>query len=247
VISSVILRDSDLRKRLICVERGRAEALSQNSDKSIVDMSDAVSVALQALDTSGHARIVVGLAGFPASGKTTMAKQIVLAIDDRIGFGRGVHLPMDGFHLRNVLLKSQGTDSIKGDISTYDVDALVNKLVELQRNPSDTVYAPDYVRTEHEVREDAIEVARDVRIVCLEGIYVGYGEGRWSKARGLIDVLFYLDVPPDVCADRIVSRNLAAGRSDTCIRRKLANDFGFMTRTMTIIEDADYIVRELVS
>lgn len=242
-MNSLISRDAELMERLAVLERERATVLSKNSHKLIAAISDAATISLRAWEAGECARIVVGIAGFPGSGKTTMAKRIVLAVDDRLGLGHGAHLPMDGFHFRNATLESKGMDSYKGDISTYDVDALSSKLLEVQRATHSTVYAPDYIRARHEVSENAIEVARNVQIVCLEGIYVGYTEGRWSEVRSLIDLLLYLDVPPDICAERIISRNVAAHRDAATIRRKLVNDLDFMTRTMTIVQDADYIVR----
>jgi pantothenate kinase len=206
-------------------------------------MSEAADISLTAWEATGGGRILVGIGGFPASGKTTLAKEIVLAVNDRLGPGHSAHLPMDGFHLRNADLQARGLDDIKGDVITYDVDGLIRMLQELRSDSAGTVYAPDYVREQHEVSEGTIEIGPDVQIVCVEGIYVGYMEGRWGEVRGLIDLLLYLDADPDLCADRIISRNIAVGRDDLVIRRKLVNDFGFMERTITIARHADYIVR----
>lgn len=241
-MSSLVLDDIELVECLATVERERAKALSQSNSKSFIATSDVPTISLRAWAANGCGRIVVGIGGFPASGKTTMAKQMVLAINDYRGSGFSTDLPMDGFHFRNSTLKAKGLNDVKGDITTYDVGALVCKLLELKRGLGSTIYVPDYIRAEHEISEDAIKVGCDIQIVCLEGIYVGYSEGRWSKVRELIDVLVYLDAPPDLCAERIISRNMAVGRDDTVIRRKLMNDFGFMTRTIAIMKNADYIV-----
>ncbi|MGN6241245.1 MAG: hypothetical protein ACTHNI_16090, partial [Cellulosimicrobium cellulans] len=45
-------------------------------------------------ERSGGGRVVVGIAGSPGAGKTTLATRLVEAVGPE-----AVHLPMDGFHL----------------------------------------------------------------------------------------------------------------------------------------------------
>lgn len=171
-----------------------------------------------------------------------MAKQVVGHLNEHYGPGYAAHLPMDGFHYPNSRLERDGLDKIKGDISTYDVDGLTEKLGEVRYRGHSTILAPDYVREMHEVCEGAIEIPASARAVVVEGIYIGYMGGTWSKVRALLDVLFYLNADANICAKRIIARNRAVGRSEEMIKRKLWNDFDFMERTINILREADYIV-----
>jgi pantothenate kinase len=236
--------DNVLRSRLAEVEELRARALSEAIGKSNISVNDAAVIIARKCRAGRPHRIVAGVCGFPASGKTTMAKWVVGQLNEHYGPGYAAHLPMDGFHYRNSRLERDGLDGIKGDISTYDVNGLVEKLSEVRRHGHSTILAPDYVREMHEVRESAIEIPASTRAVVVEGIYIGYTDkgGAWSKVRTLLDVLFYLNIGADVCVERIIARNRAVGRGEEMIKRKLWNDFYFMKRAINVLREADYIV-----
>jgi pantothenate kinase len=44
-------------------------------------------------------RAVLGIAGSPGAGKSTLVEQLLARIGDRKGPGWVAHIPMDGFHL----------------------------------------------------------------------------------------------------------------------------------------------------
>lgn len=244
---TLVSGDAALRLRLELMETRRMEVLSENVDKKAMGVNEAVNVTLKLWDHSGRRRIVVGIGGFPASGKTTIAKEVTRQINEVHGASLAAHLPMDGFHFPNAILEARKLDHIKGGLATYDVSQLTQKLLEFRREPYSAHRAPDYIRELHEVQEDRIELEEEVRILVVEGIYVGYGEGNWRNVRALIDVLFFLDASPASCADRIVARNLAVGRGSELIKRKLINDFGFMEKCLTILGNADYIISPQIS
>jgi len=233
-----------LRSRLAAVEELRTRALSEAIRKSNISVNDVAVIIARKCRAERPHRIVAGVCGFPASGKTTMAKWVVGQLNEHHGPGYSAHLPMDGFHYHNARLERDGLDGIKGDISTYDVNGLVEKLSDVRHHGQSTILAPDYVREMHEVREGAIKIPAGARAVVVEGIYIGYTDtgGAWSKVRALLDVLFYLDICADVCVERIITRNRAVGRSEEMIKRKLWNDFDFMKRTINVLREADHIV-----
>ena len=242
-MNSLVSSDPVLHQRLTALEDRRLQVLGDTLDKLVISIDEVPNVALRAWRDSGHGRVIVGIGGFPASGKTSLAKKMTASINSGHGGILAAHLPMDGFHFRNSVLNAEGNQDIKGDLVTYDLRRFVEKLAEFQGEPFASMTAPDYIRLEHEVCDDVIAIGEEVRILIVEGIYVGYSEGVWDQARMLFDPLIYLDVVPAVCAKRIVSRNLEAGRDRQLIRRKLGNDFGFMERGLTILPNADYVVR----
>jgi pantothenate kinase len=237
-----VAHDSMLRSRLATVEELRTRALSEAIGKSNISVNEAAVIIAHKCRAGCSRRIIAGICGFPASGKTTMARQVVSHLNEHYGPGYAAHLPMDGFHYRNERLEREGLAKIKGDISTYDVDGLVEKLDEVRSHSHSTILAPDYVREIHEVREGAIEIPTDARAVVAEGIYLGYTGGAWSKVCALLDVLFYLDVSAYVCVERIIARNRVIGRSEKMIKGKLWNDLDFMKRTIDVLREANYII-----
>ena len=57
-------------------------------------------------DGCGRRPAVVGLAGAPGSGKSTAAAAVCRLVNDALGPGVAVRLPMDGFHLRRSELEA---------------------------------------------------------------------------------------------------------------------------------------------
>ena len=64
-------------------------------------------------------RIAIGLAGGPGVGKSTMAAEIVAALNAREA-GLAALVPMDGFHMRHAKLESLGTTQDKGMPHTFE-------------------------------------------------------------------------------------------------------------------------------
>ena len=93
----------------------------------------------------GNSRIIVGIAGSPGAGKTTLAKQLVDRLND--DGSRAVYLPMDGFHLANATLDRLGIHERKGAIDTFDGWGFVALLNRVLAEQDHTVYAPSFERT----------------------------------------------------------------------------------------------------
>ena len=95
-----------------------------------VDAAVERAVALAA----GPDRTVLGIAGAPGAGKSTLARRIVAAVDAAHGAGTAVQVPMDGFHLANAALDALGRHDRKGAIDTFDAAgyvALVRRLASV--------------------------------------------------------------------------------------------------------------------
>lgn len=77
-------------------------------------------------------RSVLGIAGAPGAGKSTLARRVVTEVTAALGPGVAVQVPMDGFHLANAALEALGRRDRKGAIDTFDASgyvALVRRLV----------------------------------------------------------------------------------------------------------------------
>jgi pantothenate kinase len=241
---------------IAAVDAARARAIGAFRGPVVTTLDAAARLAAD--HGAGAGRAVIGIGGCPASGKTTAAQRIV----ERLNAGRrpdaAVHLPMDGFHMANAVLDARNLAGIKGDIATYEVRAYAALLHRFKAGPREPLTAPDYDRGIHDVVADAIPIPAGADVLVTEGIYVGYpGQGRegqgwegeglegagWEGVRAALDRLFYLDTAPAECAQRIIARNIRAGRSPDVIRHKLHNDLGFMARSIRILEHAHAVIR----
>ena len=150
-------------------------------------------------------RVLIGITGGPGTGKSTFAARTV---EELAAKGvTSVVVPMDGFHLPDAVLASRGLAASKGSPATFDRAGFEDLLGRL-RDISQTTLAPAYSRETHAVVPDAIVVGPDVRIVLVEGNYLGL----WPSTVGLLDEVWKLDVPWEVARARLISRRIETGR-----------------------------------
>jgi pantothenate kinase len=157
-------------------------------------------------------RVIVGLAGLPGSGKTTLARALV----EHLGSGpspiEAMYVPMDGFHVSNADLSSRGLSDVKGAPETFDVAGYATLLARL-RARSVVVEAPEYDRVLHEAVPGRIVVPTTCAVVVTEGNYLGLSGSDWSRVRGQLDALWFVDATWDEVRPRLIDRHMAGGRT----------------------------------
>ena len=155
----------------------------------------------------GRARFVVGVAGPPGAGKSTVSDELVARLDA----GAAV-VPLDGFHRRHDELVAAGLVDRKGAPETFDAASFV-ELVRSLRSADRTVTAPAYDRSIEDVVPAAIRILPQHRIVVVEGNYLLLRDGPWRDVRGLLDLAVYVDVDDALRIERLVARHIEFGKS----------------------------------
>ncbi|AUN42049.1 nucleoside/nucleotide kinase family protein [Tsukamurella tyrosinosolvens] len=151
-------------------------------------------------------RALLGVAGAPASGKSTLAEGLVAALGDD-----AVLVPMDGFHLDDAVLRRHGSWERKGAIDTFD-DAGFADLLHRLRAAEGTVYAPRFDRGLEASIGGAIEVGPEVPLVVTEGNYLLAESGAWPRARAALDEVWFLRIDPVLRRERLIARHMRFGR-----------------------------------
>lgn len=163
----------------------------------------------------GCGRVMVGLAGPPGCGKSTLAA--ALAADLVTRGVPSVVVPMDGFHLAQSELDRLGRADRKGAPDTFDAAGYVALLRRLRPQPDDPVYAPAFRREIEEPVAGAIAIGIDAAVVITEGNYL-LADGPWAPVRTLLDEVWYLDIDPEVRVHRLIERHIRHGRTATQAR-----------------------------
>ncbi|HEY3017190.1 MAG TPA: nucleoside/nucleotide kinase family protein [Gaiellaceae bacterium] len=168
---------------------------------------------LAAVDAA-RGRFLLGIAGPPGAGKSTLAGALAGAVGDQRGDGIAVVAPLDGFHLSNEMLDRLGLRSVKGAPRTFDAAAFVAALRSVREEPAATVLWPDFDRVAEATVPDAIPIGPDARLVITEGNYLLLDQPGWREVRQLLDEVWYIDAPRDVLRRRLIERQVAGGRPE---------------------------------
>ena len=164
-------------------------------------------LASELRERAGAGRLMVGIAGAPGAGKSTLAAAVV----DRLGASAAL-VPMDGFHLADSVLAELGRSHRKGAPDTFDADGYVALLRRLRDQVEDVVYAPRFRRELELPEAGAIPVAREVSVVVTEGNYL-LSDGPFASVRALLDEVWFVDLDDALRRERLVARHIRHGRS----------------------------------
>ncbi|MCX5400564.1 nucleoside triphosphate hydrolase [Streptomyces sp. NBC_00102] len=226
----------------------------------------------RALIVPGRRRIL-GIAGPPGAGKSTLAAALVEALG-----GAAVLVPMDGFHLAGAELERLGRAARKGAPDTFDAAGYAALLRRLRGTgggsgtatgsgtgvesgtgtgsstgtegggtgtAGETVYAPAFDRALEEPIAGSVAVEPGTPLVVTEGNYLLHDQGPWAPVRGLLDEVWYLELDPDVRVRRLVDRHVRFGRPRPDAERWVAGSDEANARLVGAGRDrADLIVRQ---
>lgn len=181
-----------------------------------MSVDDAVDRAIR-LATDGQ-RTVLGIAGAPGAGKSTLARRVVAGVDAALGAGTAVQVPMDGFHLANTALDALGRHDRKGAIDTFDGDGYVALVRRLVAGDEAVVWAPDFDRRVDEPVAGSIAVPQRTRLVVSEGNYLLDDSDPWAALADLFTETWFCAVDDTVRVDRLVGRHMRHGRDHEAAR-----------------------------
>lgn len=190
----------------------------RRANPALLEPALAALAALAESAAAGTGRLLVGIAGPPAAGKSTLATALAEAVPTRLGLA-AVAVPMDGFHLPDAELSRLGLADRKGAPGTFDAAGFVCLVRRLRRaDPAEVVYAPAFDRVRDASVAAAIPVPPDARVVVIEGNYLLLPVPPWSDLRGLLDLAIYVDAPAESRYRCLVRRHRGRGLDDSSAR-----------------------------
>jgi pantothenate kinase len=162
----------------------------------------------RALAGQGDRRIL-GIAGAPGGGKSTLAAALV----GELGPDTARLVGMDGFHLAQAELERLGRADRKGAPDTFDASGFAALLRRLRARHDAVVYAPLFRREIEEPLACAVPVPREVPLVVTEGNYLLVADGEWADVRALLDEAWFVEGDDDRRRDWLIARHIEFGKA----------------------------------
>jgi pantothenate kinase len=163
--------------------------------------------ALRLLDRPGRA--VLGIAGAPASGKSTLAA-LLLAELERRRPGAAVGVGMDAFHIGQRVLVRRGQTEIKGAPETFDAVGYLHLLARI-RTETGTVYAPEFDRDIEDSLAHVVEIRPEIGLVVTEGNYLLLDAPPWDGVRAMLDEAWFVHLEDAERRRRMIARHRRHG------------------------------------
>lgn len=154
-------------------------------------------------------RVVLGIAGGPGVGKSTLAVELVEMLNAQAP-GLAAYVPMDGFHMRHAKLEALGTAHEKGMPHTFEGAAFADFLERLKA-ATGPVSGPGYSRRIEDVVENAFTVEARVRVLVVEGNYLLLADPPWSRIGPMLDLAVFIEVAREMVRQRLLNRHAAEG------------------------------------
>ena len=181
------------------------EELHLTPDKAIAEISQRITARV----AKGKKRILVGIAGGPGSGKSTITKILVDNLNADTP-GTATSVPMDGFHMRHETLTDLGIANAKGVPHTFEAELFLTFLSDLKQATTD-IRGPAYSRQIEDVVDDVILIAGTAQILVVEGNYLLHDDPPWRAIADLLEFSVFINIPRERARTRLLKRHAEHG------------------------------------
>lgn len=258
-IGSRIRKENCLQ--VLCSQKREIPILEARSIDEIYDALAERLVPTAARASSPNSKYIVGLAGPPGAGKSTVAFQVVQRLNKlwpqkASSFESQVEpsevaivLPMDGFHLYRYQLDAmenpEEAHARRGAPWTFDPTLLLTCLKTLKNQGS--VYAPSFDHGIGDPVKDEIFVNLQHKVVIVEGNYLLLNEGVWKEVSSLFDEKWFIEVDIDTAMQRVCKRHIStAGKPQDVAKWRIEyNDRPNAELIMKSKKNADLVIKSV--
>lgn len=177
------------------------------------------------LRSSRTAPVVIGIAGPPGGGKTTLVEALVRELNKGVPdpeHQEYAHVPMDGFHLSDHELVRLGLLGRKGAPETFDVHGYAALLQRLAAVREAVVYAPGFERSLEQPLAGVIPVCPSAQVIFTEGNYLLLDRPEWRQVRAQCTEIWYCQPDNKLRLQRLIQRHVAFGKSPAEAERWVA-------------------------
>lgn len=170
---------------------------------------DLVIAQIQSLLQSNNPRTIIGIAGKPGAGKST----VVSEIEKRFRPSEVCVIAMDGYHLSDETLKELGRYERKGAPDTFDAKAFISLLTKVKSEHKSEHRFPIFHREIEASIEDEGIVPSSAKVIVIEGNYLFSDELNWEGVFPLLDHSWFIEIDNELRIQRLIARHVKYGRT----------------------------------
>jgi pantothenate kinase len=171
--------------------------------------------------TTTSSRLLIGIAGIPASGKSTFALTLTEIINNLLhsqsSHVAAILVALDGWHLTRAQLDAfpdpQLAHDRRGIHWTFDGLSYLSFLHTLRADPDATTIltAPSFDHALKDPSPDAVVIHPYHRIVIIEGLYTFLAVEPWDEAGRMLDERWWVACEEGEARRRLVNRHVVTG------------------------------------
>lgn len=174
-------------------------------------------------------QLFVGIGGDPGAGKSTLAEAVAKRLNDKMGEGSAIVVPMDGYHMPSIIVRAMGDLNMiigdpertagnfttedelrkyKGAPWTFNAPGVLTNFA-MAREWGNFSF-PTYNRTAGEPsKEVRIDLTNDHKIAIFEGNYLlCFDDLAWHDLNETFDEKWYVTCPTELLRERLALRHL---------------------------------------
>ncbi|CAH6722038.1 hypothetical protein CLIB1444_08S00452 [[Candida] jaroonii] len=159
-------------------------------------------------------RVIIGVAGIPGSGKSTVTEAVGKIINKS---HKCVVVGLDGFHYTREYLRSlENSEEAfirRGAHFTFDAKSCVEFVKSLRART--TISAPSFDHKLKDPVNNGTIIPGEAEILLVEGLYVLLNIDPWNQISQYLDDSWFINVDLDVARDRVAKRHVEAGIEPT--------------------------------
>lgn len=191
----------------------------------------------------------MGIAGSPASGKSTLAQLLVDDVNAALP-STAVLVGLDGWHLTRAQLDAFPDSKLahdrRGAHWTFDGPGYVEFVRSLRTEGEVQVLsAPTFDHALKDPTPDAMAIHPCHRIVVIEGLYTFLSVEPWKAAGELLDERWWIEVGEEEAQRRLIKRHVVSGVAkdeEEALWRAEQNDLPSSSRSLSVtVSSADLL------
>ncbi|KAK7245406.1 hypothetical protein RIF29_40250 [Crotalaria pallida] len=246
--------------KVLSAEKGQVHVVEARGVDELYDALVSRVLPPAAVSANPNFKHLVGLAGPPGAGKSTLAHEVARRInklwpekasslDSQVQPPEvAIVIPMDGFHLYRSELDAMENPgeahARRGAPWTFNPSRLLMCLKNLRTNGS--VYVPSFDHGVGDPVEDDIFVNLQHKVVIVEGNYLLLEYGIWKEISSLFDERWFIDIDIDKAMQRVLKRHISTGKPPDIAKQRVENNDRINAElVMKSKKNADLIIKSV--